>query len=74
MQRILLNPSNDNEFKFKREQFLIHLCFTMTINKSKEQIISNVEIYLPRILVKTTKIWIKPVTIIQIVEKNNVHK
>ena len=35
--RIPLSSSNDNgyPFKFKRKQFIIHLCFTMTINKAR---------------------------------------
>lgn len=47
--RISLHLS-DNEalsFKFLHKQFSIRLNFTITINKSQSQIISNVEIYLP---------------------------
>uniref|UniRef100_A0A9I9E7W3 Uncharacterized protein n=1 Tax=Cucumis melo TaxID=3656 RepID=A0A9I9E7W3_CUCME len=32
-------------FKFKRKQFLIHLCFAMKINKTQGQTIPNVGIY-----------------------------
>ena len=35
-------------FKFQRRQFLISLCFAMTINKSQGQTLSRVGLYLPQ--------------------------
>jgi len=47
--RLPLSPSDDISlpFKFKRKQFPVRLSFAMTINKSQEQTIPNVGIYLP---------------------------
>jgi len=43
-----LVPSNSGlSFKFQRKQFLISLCFAMTINKSQGQSLSKVRHYLP---------------------------
>ncbi|KAF7807461.1 ATP-dependent DNA helicase PIF1-like [Senna tora] len=47
--RMLISPSNYKlPFKFQRRQFPVVLSFSMTINKSQEQTLSNVGIYLPR--------------------------
>ncbi|XP_074378442.1 uncharacterized protein LOC141719979 [Apium graveolens] len=35
-------------FEFKRVQFLVQLCFAMTINKSQGQSLNKVELYLPQ--------------------------
>jgi len=35
-------------FKFQRRQFLVSLCFAMTLNKSQGQTLSKVGLYLPR--------------------------
>ena len=35
-------------FKFERRQFPITLCFAMTINKSQDQSLSHVGLFLPR--------------------------
>ncbi|KAK9724458.1 hypothetical protein RND81_05G073600 [Saponaria officinalis] len=48
--RITLTPSDSNKFpvRFSRRQFPIAVCFTMTINKSQGQSLSQVSIYLSR--------------------------
>ncbi|KAL1111455.1 hypothetical protein V6Z11_D02G060600 [Gossypium hirsutum] len=35
-------------FQFKRKQFLIRLCFAMTINKAQVQTIPTIKVYLPQ--------------------------
>ncbi|KAF7808341.1 ATP-dependent DNA helicase PIF1 [Senna tora] len=46
--RMLISHSDSKlPFKFQRHQFPIVLSFAMTINKSQEQTLSNVSIYLP---------------------------
>ncbi|GKC21261.1 ATP-dependent DNA helicase PIF1-like protein [Tanacetum coccineum] len=49
LPRIPLTPSKDEQFpfRFKRKQFPVRLSFAMTINKSQDQTIPNVGIYLP---------------------------
>jgi ATP-dependent DNA helicase PIF1 len=49
LPRIPLCPSDDEmfPFHFKRKQFPVRLSFAMTINKSKDQTIPNVVVYLP---------------------------
>ncbi|XP_022009102.1 uncharacterized protein LOC110908458 [Helianthus annuus] len=45
--RIALTPSDKKiPFKFKRRQFTIVVCFTMTINKSQGQSLSKVDLFL----------------------------
>ncbi|KAK9273825.1 hypothetical protein L1049_018636 [Liquidambar formosana] len=49
LPRIPLSPA-ENEgypFQFRRKQFPIRLCFSMTINKAQGQTIPNVGVYLP---------------------------
>jgi len=50
LHRIPLSPSENEEypFQFRRKQFLIRLCFAMTINKAQGQTISNIGVYLPK--------------------------
>ena len=46
--RITLSPSDSKwPFVLKRRQFPISVCFAMTINKSQEQSLKHVGIYLP---------------------------
>ncbi|XP_057433318.1 uncharacterized protein LOC130726103 [Lotus japonicus] len=46
--RITLTPSDSGlPFKFSRRQFLVTLCFAMTINKSQGHSLSHVGLYLP---------------------------
>jgi hypothetical protein len=41
--QISLSPSDDQvPFKFVHQQFPVHLCFSMTINKSQGQSVKNV--------------------------------
>ena len=42
-----INSDSEFPFKFSRRQFPISLCFAMTINKSLEQSLSKVGLYLP---------------------------
>nr|KAJ0186060.1 hypothetical protein LSAT_V11C900478180 [Lactuca sativa] len=44
--RMPLTPSEKNSFKFTRRQFLLAVCFAMTINKSQRQSLSNVGLFL----------------------------
>ncbi len=47
--RMTLNPSNSNlPFILNRHQFLVRIAFSMTINKSQDQILSRVRLYLPQ--------------------------
>lgn len=47
--RLSLEPSDTRiPFKFQRIQFPIFVCFAMTINKSQEQSLKQVGIYLPQ--------------------------
>ena len=50
LPRISLSSAENKgyPFHFKRKQYPICLCFTMTINKAQGQTISNVGIYLPQ--------------------------
>jgi len=49
ISRMNLIPSDAGmPFKFRRRQFPVALCFTMTINKSQGQSLTKVGIYLPR--------------------------
>jgi len=49
ISRMNLIPSNSGmPFKFHRRQFLVALCFAMTINKSQGQSLTKVGLYLPR--------------------------
>jgi len=43
----LISSDADMPFKFQRRQFLVTLCFAMTINKSQGQSLTKVGIYLP---------------------------
>ncbi|KAL6493773.1 hypothetical protein OROGR_032108 [Orobanche gracilis] len=45
--RMSMVPNNPSlPFKFERRQFLVTICFAMTINKSQSQTLSNVGLYL----------------------------
>ena len=47
--RMLITPSNNRlPMKFQRRQYPITIYFAMTINKSQEQSLSIVSLYLPR--------------------------
>ncbi|XP_027076803.1 uncharacterized protein [Coffea arabica] len=48
IHRIPLQPTNDDQYPvpYKRTQFPVRLCFTMTINKSQEQTLDFVGLYL----------------------------
>ena len=47
--RMLITPSNNRlPMKFQRRQYPITIYFAMTINKSQEQSLSIVGLYLPR--------------------------
>ncbi|XP_074359006.1 uncharacterized protein LOC141698233 [Apium graveolens] len=47
--RIEMIPSDTNwPFEFKRVQFLIQICYAMTINKSQGQSLDTVGLYLPK--------------------------
>ena len=47
--RIEMEPTNTHfPFVFKRVQFHLQICFTMTINKSQGQSLDTVDLFLPR--------------------------
>lgn len=60
LPRIHLCPSDDDMFlsKLKRKQLPIRLCLIMKINKAQGKTISNVGIYLPKLVLLHGKLYV----------------
>uniref|UniRef100_A0A0D3ATF1 ATP-dependent DNA helicase n=1 Tax=Brassica oleracea var. oleracea TaxID=109376 RepID=A0A0D3ATF1_BRAOL len=51
LPRIILSPPESNHpFTLKRRQFLIRVCYAMAVNKSQGQTLSNIVLYLSKLV------------------------